>query len=213
MSLARVLVVEDDSFIRNTLTALLGQRGFEVVGATDNAEEAIILQQLHHPEVLLTDLDLGIGPNGVDIATSLREKNSQLGIIILTSFSDPRFAASGNQKMPRGTMYFTKSRISDISVLFTSILRVKHLPLAEVRRSDAEKNHLTETQIEILRLVSEGKTTASIAKDRNVSEKSVEAIIARIHSSLALPRDKSFNPRVQLTRAFFALSGKKRIDE
>ena len=153
MSLAKVLIVEDDSFIRATLSALLTQKGFGVIGAVDNAEEAVLLQEVHNPDVLLVDLDLGPGPNGIDIASALRVKNPQLGVIILTSFSDPRFADSRSQTLPRGTMYFTKSRLNDVSILFTAILRAKHLPLADTRRSDAQKVDLTEAQIEILRLV------------------------------------------------------------
>lgn len=209
MALARVLIIEDDAFIRSTLSALLVHQGFDVIGAIETAEEAIILQQLHKPEVLLTDLDLGPGPNGVDIATTLRSRDPNIGVIILTSFSDPRLADIRNQDLPRGALYFTKSRISDVSVLFTAILRVKHLPLAPIRRTDSQVSNLTDTQIEILRLVSEGQTTSTIAENRGVTEKSVEAALSRIYAALDLPRNKSLNPRIQIARAFFTLAGKK----
>ena len=209
VGLAKVQVVEDDAFTRSTLSTLLAQKGFEVVGVVESADEALILQQLHKPEVLLIDLDLGPGPNGIDIATVLRNHNPNLGIIILTSFSDPRLADTRNQDLPRGTLYFTKSRMNDVSVLFTAILRVKHMPLAAARRTDSKISQLTETQIDILRLVSEGQTTSSIAEQRGVSEKSVEAILARIYAALDLPRNKSLNPRVQMARAYFTLAGKK----
>ena len=209
MSLAKVLIVEDDIFLRSTLTSLLALKGFEVVGQVDTAEEAIILQKLHNPEVLLIDLDLGPGPNGIEIAIELRANNPRLGIIILTSFSDPRLANTRKLELPHGTIYLTKSRVHDVSVLITSILRVKHSPHATHKRSHTQFSQLTETQIEILRLVSEGQTTSSIAQQRGVSEKSVEFVLARTHAVLNLPRNNKLNPRVQLTRAYFALSGKK----
>jgi two-component system, NarL family, invasion response regulator UvrY len=209
VSLAKVVIVEDDAFIRSTLSALLMHKGFDVIGAVETAEEAVLLQQLHKPEVLLTDLDLGPGPNGIDIATALRNRDPNIGIIILTSFSDPRLADIRNQDLPRGTLYFTKSRLSDVSVLFTAILRVKHLPLAPIRRTDSQISNLTDTQIDILRLVSEGQTTSTIAENRGVTEKSVEAALGRIYSALELPRNKSLNPRIQMARAYFTLSGKK----
>ena len=209
MSLAKVLLVEDDPFIRATLSALISQKGFTVVGVVDTADEALLAQKIHHPDVLLADLDLGPGPNGIDIASALRLNNPNLGIIILTTFSDPRLADSRNLELPTGTMYFTKSKINDVSILLTAILQVKHLPLSHNRKKKSESISLTEPQIEILRLVSEGQTTASIAEQRNVTEKSVEAMLARIHSTLELPKSQNLNPRVQLTRAFFALPGKK----
>ena len=85
---------------------------------------------------------------------------------------------------------------------------MKHLPLIQTRKPLTQDFRLTEVQIDILRLVSEGLTTASIAEARGTSEKSIEAALKRIHTVLELPREKSLNPRVQLTRAFFELSGK-----
>lgn len=209
MALAKVLLVEDDHFIRATLSALIAQKGFAVVGVVDTADEALHIQKIHKPEVVIADLDLGPGPNGIDIATALRLENPQLGVIILTSFSDPRLADSRVLELPQGTMYFSKSRMNDITVLLTAILQVKHMPLSQSRAKGVRFSQLTEAQIDILRLVSEGQTTASIAQQRNVSEKSVEAMLSRIHTTLELPRTKNLNPRVQLTRAFFALAGKK----
>ena len=209
MALAKVLIVEDDAFTRSALSTILVQKGFDVVGAVDSAEEALILQKSRQPEVVLVDLDLGPGPNGIDIAAALREHNPYLGVVILTSYSDPRLSDKRNRELPRGALYFTKSRMNDVAVLFTAILRVKHLPLTLARRQDYQSIQLTELQIDILRLVSEGLTTSTIAKERGVSEKSVEAAISRIHTVLELPRSKELNPRIQLARAYFALSGKK----
>jgi len=208
MALAKVLLIEDDHFIRSTRSTLLSHKAFEVVGSVATAQEALLVQQKHNPHVVISDLDLGPGPNGIDIVTSMRRYNPTLGVILLTSFTDPRLADSKNSPLPKGTLYFTKSQIHDISILFTAIIQVKHLPLNHIRKPITSEFLLNEAQIDILRLVSEGLTTASIADARGVSEKSIEAALKRIHTVLELPREKSLNPRVQLTRAFFELSGK-----
>jgi DNA-binding NarL/FixJ family response regulator len=209
MPLARVLLIEDDLFIRSTLSALLVHRGFEVVGQTESAEEALMLQTLHGPEVILVDLDLGPGPNGIDIATAMREVNPTLGIVMLTTFLDPRFADIKNLPLPRGARFLTKGELSDVSTLVTAILQVLRNPLSHTRNPKHRSAVLTEGQIEILRMVAEGHTTASIAQARGVTEKSIEATLSRIHSSLDLPKAKELNPRIQLTRAFLTLVGKK----
>lgn len=213
MGLARVLLVEDDVFLRATMSSLLASKGFSVVGAVETADEALLIQELHNPEVLVTDLDLGPGPSGIDIAIALRNRNPQIGIIILTSFSDPRLSDPRSAPLPRGAMYFTKSKVSDTAVLLSAVLQVKHRPFMGASARKPEQSELTETQIEILRLVSEGQTTASIANQRNVSEKSVEAALSRIYIVLGLERSKHLNPRVQLTRAYFRLAGKKPPNE
>ena len=209
MPLARVLLIEDDLFIRSTLSALLGHRGFEVVGQTESAEEAFLLQATYDPEVILVDLDLGPGPNGIDIATAMREVNPNIGIVMLTTFLDPRFADIKNLPLPRGARYLTKGELSDVSILVTSILQAVRNPLAHTKNPRHRSAVLTEGQIQILRLVAEGHTTGSIAVARGVSQKTIEATLNRIHSSLDLPKIKELNPRIQLTRAFLTLVGKK----
>jgi DNA-binding NarL/FixJ family response regulator len=209
MALARVILIEDDLFTRSTLSALLAHRGFEVVGQAESVEEALMLQGLYSPEVALVDLDLGPGPNGIDVATALRRVNPNVGIVMLTTFIDPRFTGTNNLPIPKGAKFLTKGELSDVSVLVTSILQVMRNPLSHARQPRGSNSSLTEGQIEILKLVSEGHTTASIALTRRVSEKSIEATLARIHSGLGLPKSKLLNPRIQLTRAFLSLTGKK----
>lgn len=209
MALARVILIEDDLFTRSTLSALLTHRGFEVVGQTESVEEALMIQGLHSPEVALVDLDLGPGPNGIDVATALRKVNPNIGVVMLTTFMDPRFTGTSNLPLPKGARFLTKNELSDVSTLVVSILQVLRNPLSHAKQPKGSGSSLTEGQIEILRLVSEGHTTSSIALTRGVSEKSIEATLARIHSSLGLPKTKQLNPRVQLTRAFFSLTGKK----
>lgn len=213
VTLAKVLIIEDDTFLRSTIATVLKKSNFEVVASVGSAREALFSDSEIKPEVLVVDLDLGPGPNGIDIAHTLRQRHTKLGIVMLTSFSDPRLFKKGNRQLPTGTQYFTKSQVEDVSLLMTAILRAKHFPLASVRRSNYQINELSEKQIEIFRLVSEGFTTASIASQRGVSEKSIEAAISRIHQILSLPRAKNLNPRVQLTRAYFSLTGKKNLGE
>jgi DNA-binding NarL/FixJ family response regulator len=209
MALARVLLVEDDLLLRNTLGELLEHRSFDVVGLVNSAEEALIVNREKKPEVLLIDLDLGPGPNGIDIAHALRKENSNLGIVFLTSFSDPRFLDPNNLRIPTGSMYFTKSQVQDVSILITAILRAKSFPLTSIRRMEPEKNPLTNLQIGILRRVSEGAPSTLIAKDLGLSVKSIEAHLAKIHKILGLERRVDVSPRIQLTRAFFAITGKR----
>ena len=209
MPLARVLLIEDDLFTRSTISALLVHRGFDVVGQAESVEEGLLLRELHRPEVALIDLDLGPGPNGIDIATAFRKADPKIGIVILTTFLDPRFADVKNLPLPQGAKFLTKSELSDVSILVTAILQVRRNPLTNVTHHKKKVIPLTDGQIEILRLVSEGYTTSSIAMARGVTEKSIEATLNRIHINLGLPKEKQLNPRIQLTRAFLALVGKR----
>jgi DNA-binding NarL/FixJ family response regulator len=143
------------------------------------------------------------------VAHALRQNNARIGLILLTSYTDPRISDPNARALPKGTIFLTKSKISDIHDLTTAILQVKLWPVESKRATTSNRSHLTELQIEVLKYLTDGLTTAEIAKRQGVSDKAVEATIARLHNILGLEKNKKLNPRIQLARAYFALSGKK----
>ena len=68
MSALRVVIVEDDALLRTSLVAALPLQGIDVVGSADGAAGALELIRRVQPDAALLDLDLGVGPNGIDIA-------------------------------------------------------------------------------------------------------------------------------------------------
>ncbi len=209
MALASVLLVEDDVFTRSTLSAALSGANFEIKGEVSTAKDALAAVQKFSIDIAVLDLDLGPGANGIDIAYALRQLHPQIGIIILTSYSDPRVANPDSLPLPKGSKFITKSRLTDIRPLTKAILELKHLPTAGRTISETERSIFTENQLFVLQGVAEGLTTKEIAKRLKVSDKAIEGTITRLHTLLDLPKDASLNPRVQLARAYFELAGKK----
>lgn len=209
MALASVLLVEDDVFTRSTLSAALIGANFEVKAQVGKASDAIDVVKRFSIDVAIIDLDLGAGATGIDIAIALREQNPVIGIIILTSYTDPRVMNPHSRVLPRGSKFLTKSNLTDFAPLVRTILELKALPLSGRTEKRTEKVDFTANQLIVLQSVAEGLTTKEIASRTGVSEKAVEGTISRLHSMLNLPKDSSSNPRVQLARAYFALSGKK----
>lgn len=209
MALASVLLVEDDVFTRSTLSAALVGANFEVKAQVGKASDAIDVVKRFSIDVAIIDLDLGAGATGIDIAIALREQNPVIGIIILTSYTDPRVMNPHSGVLPRGSKFLTKSNLTDFAPLVRTILELKALPLSGRTEKRTEKVDFTANQLIVLQSVAEGLTTKEIASRTGVSEKAVEGTISRLHSMLNLPKDSSSNPRVQLARAYFALSGKK----
>ena len=209
MALASVLLVEDDVFTRSTLSAALVGANFEVKAQVGKASDAIDAVKRFSIDVAIIDLDLGAGATGIDIAIALREHNPIIGIIILTSYTDPRVMNPHSRVLPKGSKFLTKSNLTDFAPLVRTILELKALPLSGRTEKRTEKVDFTANQLIVLQSVAEGLTTKEIASRTGVSEKAVEGTISRLHSMLDLPKDSSSNPRVQLARAYFALSGKK----
>lgn len=203
----KVLLVEDETFTRTTLTATLQYLGFTVVDSVSNAEAAMAVVRSRHVDVLVTDLDLGPGPTGIDIAFGVRALYEKTGIVILTSFGDPRLLSSSIQSAPDFSAYVVKQSLSNIEILKEAISG--SLTFAATSESGAAID-LTNSQIETLRLLSYGLSNAEIARVRVVTEKSVEQAIARTAKRLNIESSGTLNQRVALSRAFFQLTGAMR---
>jgi DNA-binding NarL/FixJ family response regulator len=202
------MLVEDDSFIRLTIANALTTSGFLVLASVPSAKEALEIYPKLNPELVILDLDLGVGPNGIDLAHALRAINQNLGIVFLTTFLDPRFADVRNLRPPQGSRYLVKSEVSNIAQITSVLLQTKHRPLHSNFSQMIKYGELTDTQIEVWKLVASGLTSGEIAERRGISEKGVEAIISRIYTFLDIKKTKHTNPRILLVNAFQKLSGK-----
>jgi DNA-binding NarL/FixJ family response regulator len=208
MELARVLLVDDDMFTRTTLSAALSARGINVVASTDSAASALENLISLNPDVAIVDLDLGPGPSGIDICHALRAQKPKLGLILLTSYTDPRIHDPANSQLPKGCRFISKSELSDFKVLIEEIIIARNKPFASAKVRKADDHKLTDIQLEVLIAVAQGLSSVEIAINRGVSVKAIEAIIAKTHVALGINKSKSVNLRVQLARAYFQLTGK-----
>lgn len=208
-----VIVLEDDPFTLATVAAALRQAGIDVVGEAADAASAIRLSGMREPDAAVLDLDLGPGPTGIDAAWAIRRQLPHVGIVLLTSYHDPRLMRANMPTLPPGTQYVVKSDLTSIIALVNAI----NVAIGKAQIVDAVTSpdafDLTDTQIETLRLVAMGYTNAEIAKKRFVTEKTVEQAIARIIRHLDLVTSPELNQRVALTRAYYRLIGKEHRDE
>lgn len=202
----RVLVVENDRLLCQTLAAALREWGIEVVGAVAGAHEATQLAAEQPFDVLLTDLELGQGPNGIVLAHALRRQQPDLGIVVLTSYADPRLIGAKLSQLPAGAEYVVKQNVADLDVVRRAVARVALRGGDEGGSVDID-SPLTDAQVEIMRLVAEGLSNAEIARRRFNTEKSVEVSVSRILRQLGIASDRSRNPRVEIARAYFEMSG------
>lgn len=200
----RCLVVDDDSFTRVTVAAALEGRGCVIAGVVGSIEEAMEISPVDYDCAVL-DLDLGPGPSGIDLAFGLRRKHAQVGIVILTSFSDPRLFASSVKTPPQGSTYVVKQSLSDIGILAEAVKGTSALPYESARSID--RVPLSDSQVETLRLLAYGLSNAEIASIRVVAERSIEQAIRRLASTLKIEETSGSNQRVALAREYFRLTG------
>lgn len=211
MKNVRIILVEDDAFTRATLGDALTLHGFDVRARCANAYDAISAQEKFQPQVAVLDLDLGIGPTGIDVAISLRAKNPNIGIIFLTTYKDPRLIEHNLPKMPEGSIFLNKRDISSSSLISEQIELALLRPLMR-RNNNLVRNNptfsLSILQIEIMKQIAKGLSTSEIARSRAVSEQAIDKTINRISKHLGISKEADMNQRVQIVRAYFENKGK-----
>jgi DNA-binding NarL/FixJ family response regulator len=88
MSLPRLLVVDDHDMLRTALVDLLGQAGFEVVGAARDGVDAVALAKQLEPEVVLMDLRMPV-LGGLDATRLIKDACPATQVVLLTAFESP----------------------------------------------------------------------------------------------------------------------------
>lgn len=207
-----MLVVDDDLFTARLLADALIAIGWEVLGPAGGLSEAMRLIESHSTlDAALLDLDLGPGPDGIDLAVALRERFPNVGLVLLTAYRTPRMFRPGRYTVPVGLRAVSKVDVNDIA-LIDAELRAAVLaphainPTAMSPSSSLDGTHLTDRQVMVMRLVADGLSNSAIADRLGIAEASVEKAVARLIRRLDLPVSTDSNPRVLLARAYDRLA-------
>lgn len=206
MRAVKVLLVEDNDFTRSTVAAALRAENCEIVGSVASAKEANVAAGKSDLDCAVIDLHLGTGPSGIDVAYHLRGNDPDLGIVILTSYQDPRLLDGDQRPLPAGAVYAVKDAMRTTKALREQVdiaVGISPRPLGSVTGYVP----LTDLQVEVLRMVAQGLTNSEIAKRRVTSARSVETTISRILRRLDIEPDAHQNPRVLLTQVYHSMVG------
>jgi DNA-binding NarL/FixJ family response regulator len=202
----RVVVADDHNLTLSGVSDSLVAHGIEVVGRGATAGEAVALVAKHSPDALITDLDFGPGPTGLDIASSLRKKLPALGIVLLSAFGDPRLHSESLVSAPAGVVYLIKQHVKSTEQLAEAI----HTAIKKAKNSERGELpavNLTASQIAVLRLVAQGLSNKAIALELAVSEESVAKTINRMLKRLEISPSSGLNSRAALLQTYFDLIG------
>ena len=204
----RLLLVDDDPFTRLTLSATLTSLKFSNIAQAASVAEAISIAADAKPQVAILDLDLGEGPTGIDLAHRLREISPRIGIVVLSTYTEPRLIGSKQQVMPDRAIYVVKQSITSSDMLLDAITKSLS-SVAYISESAAPPSPLAEfgdTQVAIMRLISAGLSNAEIAESLIMREGSVEKSIARLIKNLGIKASRKQNQRVLIAQEFYRLT-------
>ena len=197
----RVLLVEDEDFTRTMVSEMLSASGIDVLPVASVAEALKSMDEFD-PHVVLTDLDLGHGPDGADLLTKVAEDRPWTGMVIMTAHASPELAINDVSRIPEQAGYIVKSELNSIHSLI-SIIQESIIMPGNFNGSDNlgdEKVTITSSQAEILRMIADGLSNTAIAEARGITLRAAEALIQRTFAALGVNGDSSINARVAAVR-------------
>jgi DNA-binding NarL/FixJ family response regulator len=204
----RVVIGEDSVLLRAGLDRLLTDGGFEVVGGAGDLHAVVSLVDATRPDVAVLDIRMPptFTDEGLVAARRIRSLDAPTpGCLVLSQHVDARFGLELVSRASGGLGYLLKERVADVDDFLDAVRRVGRggsivdpeivRLVVERRRRDVLVD-LTEREREVLELMAQGRSNASISRSLGVGAKTVEARINTIFSKLGLEPAEDDNRRV-----------------
>jgi len=199
----RILFVEDEHFTRTAVTSSLTGAGFQVHAFATVAEALDALEECD-PHALVTDLDLGSGPSGIDLIQRVAQNRPWVGLVILTAHRSVTLAVGLPGDIPPEAVMVVKGdmgSMEDLSAAIEqSISQAVLTPTGGHTESSSDPISISAAQAEILHLMAEGLSNSGIAERRGTTLRAAEAMVQRTLHALGIAPDREFNARVLAVR-------------
>lgn len=197
----KVLVVDDDIFIKNLISELICKLGYKCNTVT-NVNDALIAIDNFTPNLIITELDLGKGPSGLNLINKIALNYPEIDVMVLTNHRSPLLVDTNFKEFPTKINYVLKSEISSsntIENLLQKVLNKKSIGNGNLNLKN-EGIFISKTQAELLRLIVQGLSNQAIAEKRGTTLRAVEALINRTYEALNLHESESKNLRVEAVK-------------
>lgn len=199
MKKIRILIADDHGIVRKGLRLQLEQHSnFEVVGEATEGREAVKMADELTPDVVIMDIAMP-NLNGIQATTQVVKRNPQIGVIILSMYSDETYlmrtlAAGAKGYLLKDSADVDLHRAVEVvaqgkpffSPAIADTLLEDYMRQLQQRGLQDSYDLLTEREKEILQLLAEGKSNKDVAGILNLSTNTVETHRTRIMQKLDL---------------------------
>jgi DNA-binding NarL/FixJ family response regulator len=215
----RIALAEDSLIVREGIQQMLAASpGIEVVAACGDVDSLLEAIERERPDVILTDIRMPPTntDEGIRVAALLRERHPQIGVIVLSQFSDPAYVLQLLESGSDGRGYLLKERVHNRGELVSaidavarggSVIDPKIVEVLVAARSRADRSplgELTAREREVLAEIAKGKSNTAIAESLVLTKRAVEKHINSIFMKLGLAAADDVSKRVKATLLFLA---------
>ena len=192
----RALVVEDHALVSEGLKLMLSMTdGVRLVAIVRTGEEAIECVQKEPVDVVLMDVNLGEGLNGIETTREIKKVAPQTNILILTMYTDPTtvtqaIKAGANGYLSKGASRESVERAIKDVLAGRSVLDPNVTKGVFGRLGDRDPSALSERELELLQALSHGKSTREVAEEVHLAEETVKTYLKQIFRKLGV-RDRT----------------------
>jgi len=187
----RVCLVDDHPTFRAGLRALLEASGIEVAGEAPGGASAVSCALEHSPDVMLMDLSMP-DVDGIEATRRMTSEVPDVPVVVLTSFSDRTRITDALDAGAVG--YLLKDAEPEDLVRGVEAAAAGHAPLdpraareiLAARRPAPAVESLSAREIEVLKLVAEGRANKVIARQLEISEKTVKNHLSAVFQKLGV---------------------------
>ena len=207
----RVAIAEDAVLLREGLSRLLGDEGFDVVGQCGDADELLLKVRSYPLDVVIVDVRLPPTHSDEGLRAALEIRKS-VGVLVLSQYVEVGLAMKLLADSAEGVGYLLKDRIGDVKDFLAAVRRVADggsavdpiivSTLLSRRRSDDPLERLTPREREVLVLMAEGSSNQGIADRLVITVRAVEKYVSSIFGKLGLPSTGTESRRVLAVLAF-----------
>jgi DNA-binding NarL/FixJ family response regulator len=210
----RVLIAEDLALLRDGLTRLLRDNGFDVVDAVADGTALIHAAKRERPDIAIVDIRLPptFRDEGLRAALELRETLPEMAILVVSQYVEHTYAAELLATGGGGVGYLLKDRILHVDDFVDAVRRVAEggtaldaevvAQLFSRRRAKGPLERLTPRELEVLQLMAEGRSNAAIGAALVLTVGAVEKHIASIFTKLQLSQTGTDHRRVLAVLAY-----------
>jgi DNA-binding NarL/FixJ family response regulator len=204
----RVALAEDGALFREGLLMLLRAAGHEIVGAVGGGDELVALLATEQADVAILDIRMPPEPDGgLTTAERLRASYPEMGLLFLSHYAETHYLMRILEIGTDRIGYRLKEKVGSVDVLTDTLNRIHDgeiviepvLAKRLVERPRGDKKDvvasLSEREMDVLRLMAEGRSNNGIAGQLFVTPKAVEKHIANIFGKLGLHTDTSEHHR------------------